>query len=209
MSTDRVSSNLVSSLLATSTWRRIMPIWTREPSAEERTPNVPIIRTPAKGALVGFCTSYHLIGCNLHWWKNRSLPCEGKNCPACAGKTPWRWKGYIGLWQPEIVTHSILEFPAGCCDPITNFCEHDETIRGAIVKLTRVPQKQNGRVVLQIKRPKEPQMPFPDALDITVNLGRIWDMPAHQDAIMPERAKARRVTTESNGRLQTDFLPTQ
>ena len=156
----------------------IMPKWTREPPAHKDLATLPILRAPPRGVLVGQLTSYEMVGCPIHWWRGRSLPCEDHKCPACQNKVPFRWKGYLGFWQPAQSQHSLLEIPAAAADTVADFRLQNPTLRHAIVELKRVPEKANGRVLLRIKPGPTDAKMFPQPPDTERLLAKIWDLPA-------------------------------
>jgi len=186
---------------------KIMPNWTREPPDHTILATLPILRAPTKPAIVGVITSYEMVGCNLHWYKGRSLPCEDRKCPACEMKIPWRWKGYLGFWQPAEAQHSLLEFPAAAADTIADFRSQHSTLRYAILELKRVPVKANGRVLARIKPGVTDYKIFPQAPDVEKILARIWDIPASIDPTQQKSRKALKIIARQNGFEQPELFP--
>ena len=58
-----------------------MPGWSTEVPANPRGPAYPLLRTPPNKPLIAIITSADLIGCYTHYYKGRTVPCEGDNCP--------------------------------------------------------------------------------------------------------------------------------
>lgn len=52
--------------------------WTNVAPPEPRGPALPIRRTPAYKALIATCTSKDLIGCYTHFYKGKTMPCQGR-----------------------------------------------------------------------------------------------------------------------------------
>ena len=66
-----------------------MPHFSSNVPVDPRGPAYPIVRTPISRPLVAIVTSPNLVGCYTHYWKGRTIPCEGPECPLCmAGKEP-------------------------------------------------------------------------------------------------------------------------
>ncbi len=170
-----------------------MPNWSQQPPADLKTESMPLMRTPPKGKLKGLITSDKLIGCPVHWWRGRSMPCDGERCPACEKHTPWRWKGYICLWTPNTTLHFILELPAAATDPLGDYLAQYETLRGAKFTTCRIPEKPTGKVHSEIARIDISQYKLPQAPNILNHLSKIWDLPAVNGTFVPERNGAERI----------------
>ncbi len=66
-----------------------MPTWSHEPPQDPRGQSFEIVRAPIGQPLTAIVTSDHLVGCYTHFWKRRTIPCEGSGCRLCLdGKTP-------------------------------------------------------------------------------------------------------------------------
>lgn len=63
-----------------------MPTFTRNVPDDPRGPSFPIVRTPPAKPLIGIITSEDLVGCYTHYYKGRTVPCDGKACQQCIDK---------------------------------------------------------------------------------------------------------------------------
>jgi len=60
-----------------------MPTFTHDVPADPRGPSFPIVRTPLGRPLIAIVTSPDLVGCYTHYYKGRTIPCEGSGCNLC------------------------------------------------------------------------------------------------------------------------------
>lgn len=66
-----------------------MPKWSNRVPTDPRGPSFPIVRTPTWKPLIAIVTSDDLIGTFTHFYKGRTMPCQGHGCTRCAaGETP-------------------------------------------------------------------------------------------------------------------------
>lgn len=61
-----------------------MPTFSHNVPDDPRGPSFPIIRTPIGKPIAAIVTSLNLVGCYTHYWKGRTVPCEGSGCRLCA-----------------------------------------------------------------------------------------------------------------------------
>jgi len=60
-----------------------MPHFTDQVPENPRGVALPIMRTPTWKPLVAVVTSENLLGTYTHFWKGRTMPCEGRKCDYC------------------------------------------------------------------------------------------------------------------------------
>lgn len=93
-----------------------MPVFSRDVPTDPRGPAFPILRTPAARPITAIITSPDLVGCFTHYFKGRTVPCEGAGCRLCLqGKTPTQGKS----GKPVHVVNKI-EIP--CDGPPCDAC---------------------------------------------------------------------------------------
>lgn len=68
-----------------------MPQFSRDVPTDPRGASFQIVRTPTGPGITAIVTSPDLLGCFTHYWKGRTMPCEGQGCTSCAnGQEPVR-----------------------------------------------------------------------------------------------------------------------
>ena len=65
-----------------------MPRFSHDVPQDPRGPAFPIVRTPPGRALRAIVTSLDLVGCFTHYYKGRTIPCEGAGCRLCMTDDP-------------------------------------------------------------------------------------------------------------------------
>lgn len=152
------------------------PSWTNRPP-----PNngrfIPIVRAPAEGRLKVVSVSLDLVGREVHWNGERTVPCQGGRplCPLCKDHAPKKWLGYLGCWLPEVDRIAMLEVTAEAVD----HCYHFEPgllgdLRGWEVHAYRVRPSKHSRVVIEFVRQVDEETPVPPPFDVGGALERIW-----------------------------------
>lgn len=95
-----------------------MPQFSRDVPVDPRGPAFPILRTPPGRSISAIITSPDLIGCFTHYYKGRTVPCEGTGCRLCLnGDTPTT--DDLGVTTHGAGKHKIL-----CDGPACEAC-HD------------------------------------------------------------------------------------
>lgn len=133
-------------------------------------------RTPCNGRLQGIVTSTRLIGCPTHFWRGRTVPCEDPKCPACEEGCPWRWHGFLAIWDPKTGAHYILELTAPPAETVGKYYAAHGTIRGALILAQRNSTRPNARVLLKMKPAEIQNLKLPTAPDLTAVLCHIWNV---------------------------------
>ena len=153
--------------------------WTAKPADDPKKPKIPIDRCGAQSSMQYIVLSREVIGCMLHFFRGRSIPClmpsEGW-CDACTdpkGNEP-RWRGYLCCWRVHFNTFHLLELTPPCMTTVASFIEGHEHLRGAIIRLERPSGKANGRIVCQLEKTNVRENTLPPAFDVRDALERIW-----------------------------------
>lgn len=173
-----------------------MPDFTNTPPDGHGTNNLQIIRTPAKGALVGVIASHDILGCATHFWNGRTIPHETIGCEPCNAQVSWRWHSYCVIQNSPDGQFFLLELTAQATDALVEQRMRCGTLRGAVIKTTRRGEKLNGRVHVCIRerKPGDPDLRDPpDILSILCNLWgldrsrmRAYKTLGHKQSVTPD-----------------------
>lgn len=93
-----------------------MPTFSSDVPIDPRGPAFPIVRTPISRPLTAIVTSPNLVGCYTHYFKGRTIPCEGSGCRLCMeGREPFtNTKGKV--------VHAIGKQEVECDGPPCEAC---------------------------------------------------------------------------------------
>lgn len=154
-----------------------MPKWSRDIPADPRGPAFLIMRTPPFKPLVATVTSEDLIGTFTHFFKGRTTPCEGTECPACSDGVPYRWHAYLSAYNSIIGLHFLFECTAQAADAFVEYRDAYQTTRGCCFQAHRLGGKPNGRILIKTSPAKLDQVKLPQPPDIIKCLSILWDLP--------------------------------
>lgn len=153
-----------------------MSIWNASPAREGTIPNYHILRTPTTQGIRAVCIGDRHEGVKLHFWKGRSRPCPGDDCPACMeGHVP-RWKGYVlvkSVDNPKIV---IFEFTERAHHAFHDRFLRYGSLRGCIFLARRTNRKINGPLVVEFEDARMDEALLPGDCDLRAMLERIWEI---------------------------------
>jgi hypothetical protein len=150
-------------------------IFSRRPDPTHVSVRYDIVRTPPKGSIKGIILARELTGATTHYWHGRTLPCSGPNCPACQENTPARWYGYVPLMSKATNRIVIFELTSSATPAVDTFLGTYKTLRGARLEAFRIPQRSNGRVVIELQPPADPDEDLPNSPDIEGPLLAMWE----------------------------------
>ncbi len=154
-----------------------MPIWTNQPPDASGPYAFRILRTPPDRPITAIITTPDLIGCNTHFIKNRTTPCEGpEHCPACAAGHSWRWHGYVACVLTHGLEHVLFECTPASAETFRNYLKLYNTLRGCSFTAWRPSKRHNGRVVIQCKYTDPAKTPLPEPPDVKTILCHIWNI---------------------------------
>jgi len=154
-----------------------MPLWSDRAPDQPRGYGLEIIRTPQNKPLVAIATSRNLIGCQTHWWKGRTLPCERPNCEACSAGMPWRWHAYLAVWLPATAEHRLFETTAAASDSFAAYRSRYGTLRGCKFRATRTSTSKTGRIKIETCPANLEQLRIPEEPDLVKVLSVLWNLP--------------------------------
>jgi hypothetical protein len=140
----------------------------------------PLKRTPATGVLRALVTSEQLIGCDTHFYKGHTMPCERPGCEACEKGMPFRWHGYLSAIESKTRLHFIFEFTAQAGDAFDQYYKAHGTLRGCLFEAHRLHHRPNGRVIIQCKPMDLQSVNLPTPPDVPACMSIIWNLPAGQ-----------------------------
>lgn len=177
-----------------------MPIWNDKPPSDSGSPGLRLIRTPWNKPLHAVSTSTNLVGCATHFVSNRTTPCEGSACEACAEGFPWRWHGYLAIVDLATWEHCLLEVTARAAESLTLFKERVGSLRGCELIASRVNNRFNGRVVIRTKPADLQKITLPPEPSIQKQLCHIWNLPQPTAAAAPCHNRPDLILVDGDGR---------
>lgn len=154
-----------------------MPTWTKTVPDDPRGHGFPILRTPSYKPLVATATSLDLIGTYTHFWKGRTLPCEGDGCEPCREGVPFRFHAYFAAFDSLKSLHFIFEVTAQAAEAFTAYRDTYHTIRGCQFEARRQTPKPNGRVLIRTRPADLTKLVLPEPPDVIKCLSVLWDLP--------------------------------
>ena len=178
--------------------------WSNSPPPEASDYGYRLVRTPAYRTLRGICLAHDIVGTRTHFYKSRTKPCLGLDCPECQEGLPWRWHGYLPLLILPSKERVILEITAQAAEQLTALASGYRTLRGLEVTAARPSQKPNGRVVLQARPNGTPPDHLPLEPDVKTILLHIWGL---DDQPLRDNGQAKGYTHVIPAPKQPDTLP--
>ncbi len=157
-----------------------MPTFNTRPPTESQSSGYRLLRTPTNHALQALVLSDNILGCNTHFVGNRTIPCENPNCEPCASGISWRWHGYLLVMLDGTHEKAIFEMTARASTGFQEYFQRHTTLRGCKFKASRLNQRNNGRILIQLKQADLTNITLPDALPLEKLLCHIWNIPENQ-----------------------------
>lgn len=154
-----------------------MPTFDNRPPADADHSGYRLIRTPPAHALLAHVISENLVGCNTHFVNNRTVPCEAPDCDPCQQGIGWRWHGYLLILIDATQEVAIFETTARASAAFSAHHERYSTLRGAHFKASRINNRQNGRVLIQVKPGDLQRIKLPPPQPVEKLLCHIWNIP--------------------------------
>ncbi len=162
-----------------------MPTFDHQPPTDIGRSGYRLIRTPPAAVLTAHVISERLVGCRTHFVGNRTIPCEHPNCDPCNSGVPWRWKGYMAIIIDATQEIVIFETTARAAAPFTEYHQRYGTTRGCHFRASRLNQRPNGRILVQLKPGDLAKVNLPPAPKVEKLLCHIWNVPETQAVIAP------------------------
>jgi len=154
-----------------------MPKWSNKPPADASSNSYRIRRTPCGGQITAIATSDDLVGCNTHFHKGRTTPCESPDCPACDEGLPWRYHAYCSALDTGSNEPFLFECTAQVAELFLAYRATYGTLRGCLFRARRASKHPNGRVLLELKPVDQTQRTLPDEPNIKKMLCYLWNVP--------------------------------
>lgn len=170
-----------------------MPNWLNHPPEDDCCCPYRIRRTPCGGYLQGIVLSDDLLGCNTHFYRGRTMPCEAPNCSACIEGVAWRYHSYLACVQYDTNVAFVLELTAQASDSFLTYKKTHGTLRGCLFRAQRATPRPNGRVLIQTKPADLSSRALPDAPDLIKLLCHIWNIPSPEMKDVPHHRANPRV----------------
>lgn len=154
-----------------------MPNWTRDLPTDSSAVTHRVKRCPAGGRITAIVTANDLLGCNTHYYRGRTQPCEAPNCPACNDGIGWRFHAYLSAVDTNTNEHFIFEFTAQAAEAFDVYRKAHGTLRGCLFEATRQGTKPNGRVIVRTKAADLTARVLPDPPNVQRVLTVLWNIP--------------------------------
>lgn len=144
---------------------------------EEMAPvGIPIKRAPTLGHEIWTILSEQLTGCSTHYYRRRTQPCVGAECPICAEGQPRRWYGWLVGYDVARREKVLVEVPPGVALALRAYRGQVGNLRGHVIRLSRRNKKENGPVRGEFAAGKFAPELLPPCPDIHVLLARMWQI---------------------------------
>jgi hypothetical protein len=146
-----------------------------EPFTEPRQNSIKICKVRPKETVRGLVLSDQVIGCKTHWMNGRTKPCIGieKGCEGCLLGMPWRWKGWLAVYLPNLKTPWLLEVSQNAYDNNLELAA-TEGLRGRDFKASRPGDHVNSKLYIELLPSLTKPENVPPAFDVMAVLERIW-----------------------------------
>lgn len=154
-----------------------MPNWSSTVPDNPNGPALPIRRTPPARPLEAIVTSPNFFGCDTHFYRGSTMPCEGPGCEAHLNGIPFRWHAYMSAIDVHSNLHFIFECTALAAEFFSLYVHQHATLRGCHFRATRWNNKPNGRILIRTKPADLGERSLPAPPDIRKCMAIIWSLP--------------------------------
>jgi hypothetical protein len=182
-----------------------MQSWSPRPDRDPLTLHLDLLRARPGKTFSGIVLSNDIEGAYTHYWRGRTVKCDGQPCEACLASRQPRWYGYVAIWLPTSNAKALLELTPTCVPQIDEYFKLHGTLRGSLISLTRQNNKINSRVIAKIQEANYTTTAIPQDPPVRQLLERMWEVTPKNSIEAPERADAsvetRRVGPKPNGRF--------
>jgi hypothetical protein len=148
--------------------------WKDTPPKPNEFAGIRIIRVPQSKSIHGIITCQSLKGHDTHYAHRRTQPCTGATCPLCLDGNVPRWHGYISIVNPATRHHVVLELTALAATPIHEFATRGNALRGAEITATRLGNRPNSPVEIQISAADIDHANLPPPVNLVAFLEHLW-----------------------------------
>jgi hypothetical protein len=157
-----------------------MPQWTNRPPADASSNSYRIRRTPSGSPITAIVTCDDVVGCNTHFFKGRTVPCEQPDCEACNEGLAWRFHAYVSALDTASNECFLFECTAQVAETFFSYRQQYATLRGCLFRARRATRHPNGRVLLEVKPVDLTQRKIPDEPNIKKMLCQLWNVPYNE-----------------------------
>ncbi len=180
-----------------------MPQFSSTPPPEASAPGVRLVRTPGSKPVVATITSDDVIGTPTHFFKHRTVPCEGHGCEPCQAGYSWRWHGYVSCIDATTHEHILFEFTAKASEYFKAYRKTHGTLRGCMFHAERAGKRYNAAVIIRCKPADLAGQDLPAGFNIPDLLCHIWNVPTSAteitDRVLDRVGRQLKVHTGDNG----------
>lgn len=183
--------------------------WKNEPPTPTEFAGIRLLRVGTGKVADAIVTSDALVGRDTHYWKRRTTPCTGPDCPCCHDAVPARWHGYLSVLSTHNRIHYVLELTALAAAPVAEYAKRKGSLRGALIHAARLGNKPNSPVNVQISNSDADLRTLPHGLDLKRFLCTIWNIHEDYEELQPEPPAApntRNILPEDPPTSPTDAL---
>jgi len=175
-----------------------MAKWSLFPAATDVKNSYDLRRTPAKGKVKAVFTSPSVMGCPVHFFNGRTVPCmQDSGCVPCEHGRSYRWMAYFACVDQSDGEHIIYEVTALVHSQLARCDEERGGLRGIEFHAWRPSGRINGRIsFLFSKKPKNLDG-LPSPPDVPAVMEHIWS-PSLDVVVPPNALRAREASP--NGR---------
>jgi len=152
-------------------------LWKNEPPAPTEFAGIRLGRVQAGRDYEAIITSDAMVGRDTHYWKRRTTPCTGPDCPCCLDGTPARWHGYLSVLSTRSRTHHVLELTALAAVPVAEYARRKGSLRGALIQARRLGNRPNSPVNLTCSASDADLRTLPRGVNLKRFLCTIWNIP--------------------------------
>jgi len=153
-----------------------MTDWTTEIPRASPYNDVPLLRTPAVGAIAGHILVDNIIGTLTHWAQGRTQPCEMPNCQHCLAKIPYRYHAYIAIISDKNGRQAVLELTAAPAATLKAWRLEHNTLRGTHIIARRTVKRANGKVTVDLSVGTIPPNKLPSPVSCEKFMSDIWNL---------------------------------
>lgn len=130
--------------------------------------------------IVAYSLSERVVGKFTHYYRRRTVPCDGDQCQMCLEKSPKRWLGYIVLFDEATQKPFMVELTLAAARQLTRDFPALASMRGCFIEVARMGKRSNGRVVSQKLARNSRSEPMVQCPDVPRILNHMWACPDRQ-----------------------------
>jgi len=171
-----------------------MPTWNDSPPPTPSDFSYRLIRVPPTKLLHCVILCPKPTGTPTHFFKGHTMPCEGKECPACQEGLLWRWHAYLPCLCTPGHEKVILELTAQACDQLTAARNEYRTLRGLEILAERPSHRPNGRIRITVAPGLRPDALLPPCPDVPAIMLHIWGLDDTKLTSRPGKLGSNRIT---------------